>query len=236
MRKSEKKWKSVWASKQLNLFTRAHNAPQQQATGGTGEATAEVMDLLSRLTEQHALTEQLLEQIVDYKNLKGSYEQVRRNEGSAGIDGMTVKGLEAWLQEHLEAFRWEVINEQYEISPVKKVEIPKPNGGVRTLGIPTVKDRLLQQAIHQEMMGYYEPYFSENSYGFRPGRSAHDAVVQAAKYVSEGREWVVDIDLEKFFDRLSESRDAIRWDDGTTHGRDSTRWAAVTATVKHRAG
>ena len=206
MRKSEKKWKSVWASKQLNLFTRAHNAPQQQATGGTGEATAEVMDLLSRLTEQHALTEQLLEQIVDYKNLKGSYEQVRRNEGSAGIDGMTVKGLEAWLQEHLEAFRWEVINEQYEISPVKKVEIPKPNGGVRTLGIPTVKDRLLQQAIHQEMMGYYEPYFSENSYGFRPGRSAHDAVVQAAKYVSEGREWVVDIDLEKFFDKINHDR------------------------------
>lgn len=206
MRKSEKKWKSVWESKQLKLFASAPTAPQQQATGGTVKASAEVMDLLSRLTEQHALTEQLLERIVDYKNLKEAYEQVRGNEGSAGVDGMTVKGLEAWLKEHLETFRWEIINEQYEISPVKKVEIPKPNGGVRTLGIPTVKDRLLQQAIHQEMMGYYEPYFSENSYGFRPGRSAHDAVVQAAQYVSEGREWVVDIDLEKFFDKINHDR------------------------------
>ena len=109
-----------------------------------------------------ALTEQLLEQIVDYKNLKGSYEQVRRNEGSAGIDGMTVKGLEAWLQEHLEAFRWEVINEQYEISPVKKVEIPKPNGGGRTLGVPTVKERRRPQTNHQGKKGYNQTHSFEN--------------------------------------------------------------------------
>jgi RNA-directed DNA polymerase len=206
MRKSEKKWKSVKDSKQTRLFEGPKNAPNQQATGGTGDVAGGVMDMLSRLAEQRTLTEHLLERIVDYKNLKEAYEQVRRNDGSAGVDGMTVKELEKWLAEHLEEFRRDVSNEQYAISPVRKVEIPKPNGGSRTLGIPTVKDRLLQQAIHQEMLQYYEPYFSESSYGFRPGRSAHQAVLQAAQYVSEGREWVVDIDLEKFFDKINHDR------------------------------
>lgn len=206
MRKSEKKWKSGRDSKQIRLFDGLENAPNQQSTGGTGAVGGRVMDLLSRLAVQRTLTEHLLERIVDYKNLKEAYEQVRRNDGSAGVDGMSVKGLENWLVEHVELLRGEVLSERYEISPVKKVEIPKPNGGVRTLGIPTVKDRLLQQAIHQELLPYYEPYFSEHSYGFRPGRSAQDAVVQAAKYVSEGREWVVDIDLEKFFDKINHDR------------------------------
>lgn len=206
MRKSEKKWKSNRGGKQEKLFIDPDQAPNQQATGGTGDATGEVRDLLSRLTAQRTLTEELLEQMVDYKNLREAYEQVRRNDGSAGVDGMSVKALEKWLVEHLEEFRREVLSEQYELSPVRKAEIPKPSGGVRTLGIPTVKDRLLQQAIHQELSQYYEPYFSEHSYGFRPGRSAHDAVTQAAQYVGEGREWVVDIDLEKFFDKINHDR------------------------------
>lgn len=206
MRKSEKKWESGRDSKQMRLFEGPENAPNQQATGGTGDVEGGVMDLLSRLTVQRALTEHLLERIVDYKNLKEAYEQVRRNDGSAGVDGMTVKDLEKWLVEHVEVLRTEVLSEQYETSPVRKVEIPKAGGGTRTLGIPTAKDRLLQQAIHQELSQHYEPYFSESSYGFRPDRSAHQAVSQAAQYVSEGREWVVDIDLEKFFDKINHDR------------------------------
>jgi group II intron reverse transcriptase/maturase len=99
-----------------------------------------------------------------------------------------------------------LLKEQYEVSAVRKVEIPKPDGGKRILGIPTVKDRLIQQAIHQELSRYYEPIFSESSYGFRPGRSAHQAIVQASKYIQEGKEWVVDIDLEKFFDKINHDR------------------------------
>ncbi len=119
---------------------------------------------------------------------------------------MSIEALGDWLSEYGTKFSEEVLNERYAVSAVRKVEIPKPNGGVRTLGIPTVKDRLLQQAIHQVLNRHYEPHFSESSYGFRPGRGAHDAINQAATYVSEGYEWVVDIDLEKFFDKINHDR------------------------------
>ena len=132
MRKSEKKWKSERDNKQTRLFVGPENAPNQRATGGTGDVAGGVMDLLSRLAEQRTLTEHLLERIVDYKNLKEADEQVRRNDGSAGVDGMSVKELENWLVEHLAEFCRDVLSEQYEISPVRKVEIPKPNGGTRT--------------------------------------------------------------------------------------------------------
>jgi group II intron reverse transcriptase/maturase len=110
------------------------------------------------------------------------------------------------LGQHINTLRESVLTEKYEVSAVRKVEIPKPDGGKRILGIPTVKDRLIQQAIHQELSRYYEPVFSESSYGFRPGRSAHQAIEQASKYIQEGKEWVVDIDLEKFFDRINHDR------------------------------
>ena len=206
MRKSKEHRKSQGTDGQLRLFEAKPAAPHHLTSGGTGERSGGVYELLSRLERQRAETESLLEKIVDYRNLKEAHEQVRQNGGSAGIDGMNVEGLTAWLVGNIEQFRTEVLEERYEVTGVKKVEIPKPNGGVRTLGIPTVKDRLLQQAIHQVLNGYYDPYFSESSYGFRPGRGAHQAIDQAAQYVAGGREWVVDIDLEKFFDRINHDR------------------------------
>lgn len=206
MRKSKEHRKSKGKGGQFNLFDPPPAAPHDLTLGGTGERVAGVYELLSRLERQRAETESLLEKIVDYRNLKEAHEQVRQNGGSAGIDGMSVEGLTVWLVGHIEQFRAEVLEERYAATAVKKVEIPKPNGGVRTLGIPTVKDRLLQQAIHQVLNGYYDPHFSESSYGFRPGRGAHQAMGQAAQYVAEGREWVVDIDLEKFFDKINHDR------------------------------
>jgi group II intron reverse transcriptase/maturase len=164
------------------------------------------VELLSLLEKQRTLTKNLLERIVDYENLTRAYKQVKRNGGSSGIDGMELDNLQVWLRSHINTFQEEVLTEQYEVSAILKVEIPKPDGGKRMLGIPTVKDRLIQQAIHQKLSRYYEPLFSESSYGFRPGRSAHQAVKQASKYIQEGREWVVDLDLEKFFDKINHDR------------------------------
>jgi group II intron reverse transcriptase/maturase len=119
---------------------------------------------------------------------------------------MEAEELRQWLGNHINTLRETLLTEKYEVSAVRKVEILKPEGGKRVLGIPTVKDRLIQQAIHQELSRYYEPVFSESSYGFRPGRSAHQAIEQASKYIQEGKEWVVDIDLEKFFDKINHDR------------------------------
>jgi group II intron reverse transcriptase/maturase len=135
-----------------------------------------------------------------------AYKQVARNDGSGGIDGMEREELRQWLGKHINTLRETLLTEKYEVSAVRKVEIQRPDGGKRILGIPTVKDRLIQQAIHQELSRYYEPVFSESSYGFRPGRSAHQAIEQASKHIQEGKEWVVDIDLEKFFDRINHDR------------------------------
>ena len=206
MRKSKEHRKSQGTGGQIKLFAPTPAAPPDLISGSTGERIGVVYELLSRLERQRADTELMLEKIVDYRNLKEAHEQVRQNGGSAGVDGMGVEGLTAWLVDNIEQFRRDVLDERYEVSAVKKVEIPKPNGGVRILGIPTAKDRLLQQAIHQILNGYYDPYFSESSYGFRPGRGAHQAIDQAAQYVAGGREWVVDIDLEKFFDRINHDR------------------------------
>jgi group II intron reverse transcriptase/maturase len=175
-------------------------------TGGTGTERLNRVELLSLLERQRTLTENLLERIVDYGNLTRAYKQVARNDGSGGIDGMEAEELRQWLGKHINTLREWLLTEKYEVSAVRKVEIPKPDGGKRTLGIPTVKDRLIQQAIHQELSRYYEPLFSESSYGFRPGRSAHQAIEQASKYIQEGKEWVVDIDLEKFFDKINHDR------------------------------
>ncbi|RPI50119.1 MAG: group II intron reverse transcriptase/maturase [Chloroflexi bacterium] len=162
--------------------------------------------MLSVLERQRTLTENLLERIADYGNLMRAYKQVKENGGSSGTDGMDTDELRDWLGKNINTLRMSLLNEQYKVEPVRKVEIPKPGGGKRMLGIPTVRDRLIQQAIHQELNPYYDPLFSEHSYGFRPGRSAQQAILQAAEYIKEGREWVVDIDLEKFFDRINHDR------------------------------
>jgi group II intron reverse transcriptase/maturase len=145
----------------------------------------------------------LWEAILDRGNLNTALKQVERNGGAPGIDGMAVKELRPYLKEHWGEVR-EALNQQtYRPSPVRRVEIPKPDGGVRLLGIPTVLDRMLQQAIAQCLTPLFDPLFSPHSYGFRPGRSAHNAVKQAQAYIQEGNEWAVDIDLEKFFDRVN---------------------------------
>jgi RNA-directed DNA polymerase len=148
--------------------------------------------------------EQLLEAVVERKNMRLALKQVERNSGAAGVDNMTVAQLRTYLREHWLRIKEELLAGSYQPQPVLKVEIPKPGGkGMRMLGIPTVLDRLLQQALHQVLSPLFEPHFSESSYGFRPQRSAHQAVVKARQYVRNGRRWVVDIDLEKFFDRVN---------------------------------
>ena len=148
-------------------------------------------------------TRTLMEEVVDGRNIKRAAKRVRSNKGAPGIDGMKVDELDGWMREHWPGVREQLLAGTYEPSPVRRVMIPKRGGGERELGIPTVSDRLIQQALLQVLQRYIDPTFSEYSYGFRPGRSAHDAVAQMRDYVVEGREWVVDIDLEKFFDRVN---------------------------------
>jgi len=145
----------------------------------------------------------LWEAIWARENLITALKRVESNQGAPGIDGMTVEELRPYLKEYWLDIRRALDQQTYRPSPVRRVEIPKPDGGVRLLGIPSVVDRLLQQAIAQQLTLRYDPLVSEHSYGFRPGRSAHDAVKQAQAYVQEGYEWAVDIDLEKFFDRVN---------------------------------
>jgi RNA-directed DNA polymerase len=144
-----------------------------------------------------------MEAVVARETMLRAYRQVMSNGGAAGIDGMSVEHLLPYLQEHWAEIKEALLNSSYQPQPVRVVEIPKPNGGMRQLGIPTVVDRLIQQALHQVLSPLFEPDFSESSYGFRPGRSAHQAVQQARACVAEGRRWVVDLDLEKFFDRVN---------------------------------
>lgn len=145
----------------------------------------------------------LMEAVVERSNLRLAYQRVVENKGAAGVDGVTVAEFKDWLKQHWPSVRVALLEGSYLPRPVRAVDIPKPNGGVRTLGIPTVVDRLIQQALLQQLQRLFEPAFSESSYGFRPGRSAHQAVKAARGYVREGRRWVVDLDLEKFFDRVS---------------------------------
>jgi RNA-directed DNA polymerase len=204
MRKDKKQQKNRPAS-QLEFFSPT-GEPAKPTTDRISENSSPGEALFSRLERKRSLTENLLEKIVDYENLKRAFEQVRKNDGSSGVDEMEVEELGQWLGKHLEALRDSLLTETYQVSLVRKVEIPKLTGGVRMLGIPTVKDRLVQQAIQQKLNLYYEPYFSEHSYGFRPNRDAHQAVLQASQYIREGKEWVVDIDLEKFFDKINHDR------------------------------
>ncbi|KMY56595.1 group II intron reverse transcriptase/maturase [Geobacillus stearothermophilus] len=147
-----------------------------------------------------------MKQVLSRENLLRALKQVEKNKGSHGTDGMSVKDLRRHLVEHWDAIRHALEEGTYEPCPVRRVEIPKPNGGVRLLGIPTVTDRFIQQAIAQVLTPIFDPSFLEHSYGFRPGRRGHDAVKKAKQYIQEGYTWVVDIDLEKFFDRVNHDK------------------------------
>jgi RNA-directed DNA polymerase len=156
--------------------------------------------------KEHSFQEnqRLMEAVVERENMKRAYHRVCANKGSAGVDGMPVEALQGYLVENWLRIKEELLSGQYQPRPVLGIEIPKPGGkGVRQLGIPTVLDRLIQQALNQVLQPIFDPGFSESSYGFRPGRSAHQAVKKAREYVGEGRRWVVDMDLEKFLETSS---------------------------------
>jgi RNA-directed DNA polymerase len=151
--------------------------------------------------ENPANTIRLMEEVCERENLLEALRRVKANKGSAGIDGMTVGQLSGYLKRHWLTIREQLLNGTYEPQPVRRVEIEKPDGGgMRKLGIPTTLDRFLQQAVLQVLQRQWDPTFSDHSYGFRPGRSAHQAVAQAQQYLAEGYGWVIDLDLEKFLD------------------------------------
>src|ERR1700732_933645 len=157
--------------------------------------------------ESPASTTRLMEEICERENLKEALRRVKANKGSAGIDGMTVGQITDYLKQHWPAIREQLLNGTYEPKPVRRVEIPKPDGGgVRKLGIPSVLDRFIQQAVMQVLQRQWNPTFSQYSYGFRPRRSAHHAVAQAQQYIAQGYGWVIDLDLEKFFDRVNHDK------------------------------
>src|ERR1017187_8085943 len=157
-------------------------------------------------TENPASTNRLMEEVCERENLKAALRRVKGNKGSRGVDGMPVIGIKDYLKQHWPAIREQLLSGTYEPKPVKRVEIDKPDGGVRKLGIPTVLDRLVQQAVQQVLQKQWDPTFSEHSYGFRPGRSTKQAVAQAQQYIAEGYGWCVDFDLEKFFDRVNHDK------------------------------
>src|ERR1035437_8011002 len=148
----------------------------------------------------------LMEEVCGRENCKQALKRVKANKGSAGVDGMTVQQLPEYLKQHWPVIREQLMNGTYEPKPVRRGEIPKPDGGGRKLGIPTVLDRLIQQAGMQVLQRRWDPTFSESSYGFRPGGSAQQAVAQAQQYVADGHGWCVDLDLEKFFDRVNHDK------------------------------
>ena len=178
-----------------------------RGTGGEQRMRATIQEeqqqLAKALSNNETLTECLMEKICESANLNRAYKRVRANKGSAGVDGMTVKELRNHLSAHKEELIKSLLDGSYKPQKVRAVEIPKPGGGIRQLGIPTVVDRLIQQAIVQVLEPKLDPTFSESSYGFRPNRSAHQALKKAQEYVRDGRDTTVDIDLEKFFDRVN---------------------------------
>src|ERR1700740_2811131 len=177
-------------------------------TGEAREAGREETESSGAMSgpESPASTNRLMEEVCERENLKAALKQVKANQGGPGVDGMTVVGIKDYLKQHWPAVREQLLNGTYEPQPVRRVEIDKPDGGVRKLGIPTVLDRFIQQAVMQVLQRRWDRTFSDHSYGFRPGRSAHQAVAQAQQYIAEGRGWCVDLDLEKFFDRVSHDK------------------------------
>ena len=152
------------------------------------------------------MSEDIITKILDRDNLNLAFKNVKANKGASGIDDMSIEETEKFIKEHKNQIVWQLYNRKYQPQPVRRVEIPKPNGGVRKLGIPTVLDRVIQQAMVQVLSPMFEPYFSEYSYGFRPNRCCQMAIIKALEYFNDGYDWIVDIDLEKFFDNVPHDR------------------------------
>jgi RNA-directed DNA polymerase len=177
----------------------------EEGRGESPRAAAEGTELSVAKRDAQSLTQtdSLMEEVCERDNLWKALKRVQANQGAPGVDGMTVRQLPKYLKRHWPKIREQLLAGTYRPQPVQRVEIPKPDGGVRKLGIPTVLDRFIQQAVLQVLQGRWDRTFSEHSYGFRPGRSAHQAVAQAQAYIAEGYGFTVDIDLEKFFDRVN---------------------------------
>jgi RNA-directed DNA polymerase len=192
--------RQLWLSGDNSTTSLRHDAGSD---GGTRPAANEEPQAPTALGPARALSEHLMEEVCQRDNLNRAYRRVRANKGAAGVDGMTVHELGPWLKEHKAELIASLLDGSYQPQRVRGVEIPKPGGGVRQLGIPTVVDRLVQQAILQMLEPLLDPTFSASSYGFRTKHSAHDALAAARQYVADGRVIVVDLDLEKFFDRVN---------------------------------
>ena len=186
-------------TEQLQLvFTPAEEGMPSTTVGEGAEAVVAKCE-----PERPAVTNSLMEVVCERENLKNALRRVKSNKGSPGVDGMTVEQLPGYLRMHWPQHRDELLRGTFTPSPVRRVEIPKPDGGARKLGVPTVLDRFVQQAVLQVLQRIFDPTFSNHSYGFRPGRSAHQAVAAAQEHLASGHRWVVDLDVEKFFDRVN---------------------------------
>jgi group II intron reverse transcriptase/maturase len=190
----------------LGKDRRQKSAQAEPPLTNRGEASGEQRSGESRPAahgDERSGTIALMERVVERNNATAAWKRVKQNKGSPGVDGMTIDDAGKHLVESWPAIREKLLDGSYQPSPVRRVEIPKSGGGVRMLGIPTVLDRIVQQAILQVLQPMFDPTFSQHSYGFRPGRSAHQAVCAAQRYIQAGKRWVVDVDLEKFFDRVN---------------------------------
>jgi RNA-directed DNA polymerase len=198
---------SLRSDKQQNIQTELNFSATP--AGEAREAGREETESFSTTndTQSPAHTNRLMEEICERENLREALRRVRANQGSAGVDGMTVEQITGYLKQHWPAIQEQLLSGTYKPRPVRRVEIPKPDGGgVRKLGIPSTLDRFIQQAVLQVLQRQWDRTFSDHSYGFRPGRSAHQAVAQAQQYIAEGHGWCVDLDLEKFFDRVNHDK------------------------------
>ena len=180
----------------------ARELSERGETPIAGEPGAEPVTAVAE-PESPATTTHQMEEVCERENLVRAWQRVRGNKGAPGVDGMTIDDAKGYLRVHWPNIRSQLLAGTYRPQPVRRVEIPKPDGGIRKLGVPCVVDRLIQQALLQVLQKRWDPTFSEHSYGFRPGRSAHQAVTQAQRYVAEGYSVVVDLDLERFFDRVN---------------------------------
>lgn len=196
-----------YKNSQMNLFDEWECSQAVKGSDVFSPGSGQVRhEWLSRCRKERALTQDLMREVADLKNLETALRKVISNRGSAGTDGMSVQELKVWFNSHYFELQTQLKTGAYQVTAVKEVKIPKPGGGQRQLGIPTVKDRLVQQAISQVLSKRYDPTFSDHSYGFRPKRNAHQALHKSGEYVATGKNWVVDIDLAKFFDEVNHDR------------------------------